>query len=253
MPEWERRFEPEDDRGDAHGMDDEQAVTDQHPGEDVPWPAESLADKVYREIRDRIIAGTYAQGSRLREREIADALGVSRIPVREALPRLQSDGFITTSPRRGATVAELTMRDIEELYAVRLGVDVYGTRLATQRVAAGASPAALVAAVDAADDALASGDFAAIIATNADIHEVIIELAENSLLSALMRPVSGRARWISRLSAYPDPRVACREHHDLRDAICSGNADLAVALAYAHIEGGREPTLEVLKGILLPD
>jgi DNA-binding GntR family transcriptional regulator len=149
-------------------------------------------------------------------------------------------------------VAELTMRDIEELYAVRLGVDVYGTRLAAQQVAAGASPAALVAAIEAADDALASGDFTAIIATNADIHEVIIELAQNSLLSALMRPVSGRARWISRLSAYPDPRIACREHRDLRDAICSGNADLAAALAYAHIEGGREPTLEVLKGILPP-
>jgi DNA-binding GntR family transcriptional regulator len=218
----------------------------------APGPDQSLADKVYREIRDRIIAGIQPQGSRLREREIADALGVSRIPVREALPRLEAEGFITTSPRRGARVAELTMRDIEDLYAVRLGVDVYGTRLAAQRVADGASPESLQAAVEAADVALASGDFAAITAANAEIHERIVELADNALLTAMMRPVSGRARWIFRLTSYPDPGIACREHHELRDAICAGNADLAAALAYAHIEGGREPTLETLKAILPP-
>jgi DNA-binding GntR family transcriptional regulator len=214
---------------------------------------QSMVEKVYRQIRDRIIAGTYAQGSRLREREIADALNVSRVPVREAIPLLAADGFITTSLRRGASVAKLTMRDITDLYTVRLGVDVYGTRLAAERVADGASPAAVVASVESADDAIASGDFEAITAATADIHEQIVELADNALLSAMMRPVSGRARWIFRLTAYPDPTLACEEHHALCEAICAGNGELAAALAYAHIEGGRLPTLEALAAILPPD
>jgi DNA-binding GntR family transcriptional regulator len=210
----------------------------------------SLADKVYREIRDRIMAGEYPQGSRLRERELADALGVSRIPLREALPRLEADGFVATSPRRGARVAQLTVLDIEEMYAVRLGVDVYATRLAALRVAAGASPVGLATAISLADDAFAGGDFDAITAANSDIHAEITALAGNSLLSAMMRPVSGRARWISRLTSYPDPAVARGEHYALRDAICAGNADLAAALQYAHIESGREPTLAALRAIL---
>jgi DNA-binding GntR family transcriptional regulator len=68
----------------------------------------------------------------------------------------------------------------------------------------------------------------------------------------MMGPVSGRSRWIFRLTSYPDPGIARNEHHDLRDAICSGDADLAAALAYAHIAGGREPTLKTLRAILSP-
>lgn len=210
----------------------------------------SLADKVYVEIRDRIMAGVLPQGSRLRERELADALGVSRIPLREALPRLEADGFIATSPRRGARVAQLTVRDIEEMYAVRLGVDVFAARLAALRAGAGAPTAALVTAIDVADAALADGDIDVITRANSDLHEEIVLLAGNSLLTAIMRPVTGRARWVSRLTSYPDPGVAQAEHHALRDAILAGNADLAAALEYAHIESGREPTLSALRGII---
>jgi len=205
----------------------------------------SLADKVYVEIRDRIMAGAFPQGSRLRERELADALGVSRIPLREALPRLEADGFVATSPRRGARVAQLTVRDIEEVYTVRLGVDVFAARLAALRAAAGA-----VTAIEVADAALADDDFDAITTANSDLHQEIVLLAGNSLLTAMMRPVTGRARWVSRLTSYPDPGVAQAEHHALRDAILAGNADLAAALQYAHIEAGREPTLSALRGIL---
>jgi len=210
----------------------------------------SLADKLYFEIRDRIMAGAFPQGSRLRERELADAFGVSRIPLREALPRLEADGFVATSPRRGARVAQLTVRDIEEVYTVRLGVDVFAARLAALRVAAGASPAALVTAIGVADAALAGGDFDTITTANSDLHEEIVLLAGNSLLTAMMRPVTGRARWVSRLTSYPDPGDAQAEHHALRDAILAGNAELAAALQYAHIESGREPTLSALRGIL---
>src|SRR5579862_7591453 len=98
----------------------------------------SSPHRIYEEIRNKIINGDLPPGTRLRERELADELGVSRVPVREALPYLQADGFITLESHRGAIVTELTLRDVRELFDVRLGVEVYAARLAAQRVANGA-------------------------------------------------------------------------------------------------------------------
>src|SRR5689334_10830851 len=103
----------------------------------------SMSQRVYTEIRERIIRGDFPPGFRLLERDLADEFAVSRVPVREALPQLEADGFITTLPRRGAVVAQLTIQDVEELFDVRLGVEVYATRLAARRLSRGASASRL--------------------------------------------------------------------------------------------------------------
>ena len=123
----------------------------------------------------------------MRERELADELGVSRMPLREALPQLEADGFIRTVRRRGAVVTQLTIRDIEELFDVRLGVEVYATRLAARRVGAGASADGLREAMARADAALTHRDVNAIAESNAALHEEIVRLAENSLLTTTTR------------------------------------------------------------------
>jgi len=218
------------------------------PGAD---PERSLSSLIYAGVRERIINGDLPLGSRLRERELAETLGVSRVPLREALPQLETDGFITTGLRRGASVTQLTLRDVEELFEVRLGVEVYATRLAAQRIAAGADPAPLWKALRRATDAT---DVSAPDVTdfNAELHEAIVTLADNSLLTSMMRPVSGRDRWIFKMTADRDLGVACREHQALCEAIFAGNAEHAAALAFNHIEGGRRSTLDTLSGVL-PD
>jgi len=218
-------------------------------GED---PDQPLTAKVYRELRNRIIAGELAPGARLRERDLAQELGVSRIPVRQALPQLEAEGYITTSPRRGATVTQLTMRDIDELFDVRLGVEVSATRMAARRVASGADPVGLTHAMSEADAALASADPAWIAESNADLHEAIVRLADNVLLATMTRSIAGRDRWVFRMTSNRDPAVACHEHHELCDAIYAGNEEFAAAISYAHIEGGRKPTVDTLRTIL-PD
>jgi DNA-binding GntR family transcriptional regulator len=211
---------------------------------------QSLTAKIYAELRSRIITGVLPPGTRLRERELAEDLGVSRIPLREALPQLEADGFVQTGRRRGAIVTELSLTDVEELFDVRLGVEVYATRLAARRVAAGASPEAIGRAMDTAEQALASADVNWIAEANADFHEEIIRLAGNSLLSSMMRSVAGRDRWIFRMTSDRDPVVACREHHELCDAITAGDEAFAAAISYGHIERGRRPTLDVLAAVL---
>jgi DNA-binding GntR family transcriptional regulator len=210
----------------------------------------SSPHRVSAEIRNKIISGDLPPGTRLRERDLAEELGVSRIPVREALTHLEADGFITSQSHRGATVTELTLRDVEELFDVRLGVEVYASRLAAQRVANGADPAALREAMARAEFALAAGDAGEIAEANADLHETIVTLAGNSLLTAMMQSVFSRNRWIFRMTSDRDPVVACSEHRELCDAICAGDADYTAAMTYAHIERGRRPTLETLRAVL---
>jgi DNA-binding GntR family transcriptional regulator len=210
----------------------------------------SLSSRIYRDLRQRIIVGEFPTGARLRERELAEALGVSRVPLREALPQLEADGFINTTLRRGAVVTQITLKDVEELFDVRLGVEVYATRLAASRVRLGASSDALKAALARAITTLDTDDPDAIADANADLHEEIVTLAANSLLTTMMRPVSARDRWIFRMTADRDAHVACREHTELCAAIFDGNADLAAALAYSHIERGRAPTMKALRPIL---
>jgi DNA-binding GntR family transcriptional regulator len=208
------------------------------------------AHRIYAEIRNKIITGALQPGTWLRERDLAEELSVSRVPVREALPHLEADGFVTSENHRGAMVTELTLRDVQELFDVRLGAEVYATRLAAQRVAAGADPALVREAMSRAERALTGGDAGLIAESNAELHETIVALAGNSLLTAMMRPVLGRNRWIFRMTSNRDPVVACAEHRELCDAIFRGEADFAAAVAYSHIERGRKPTLETLRAVL---
>jgi DNA-binding GntR family transcriptional regulator len=210
----------------------------------------SSPDRIYAEIRDKIVTGSLPPGARLRERDLAEQLGVSRIPLREALPHLAADGFITSESRRGASVTELTLRDVEELFDVRLGVEVYACRLAAQRVAAGADPAAVRAAMTHAEHVLDGGNAGLIADANAELHEAIVTLAGNSLLTVMMQPVFGRNRWIFRMTSDRDAAVACAEHRELCQAILDGHPDFAAAVAYTHIERGRAPTMETLRPVL---
>jgi DNA-binding GntR family transcriptional regulator len=205
---------------------------------------------IYQELRRRIILGDFPPGARLRERELAEEFDVSRIPLREAIPQLEAEGFVTTLPRRGAVVTTLTMRDVDELFEVRLGVEVYANRLAAERVAAGADTSELRAVLERCDEAVSTGDTDRISESNTALHEAIISLSGNTLLQGMLRAAAGRQRWIYRMTGGTDVRVRSDEHHRLCEAILAGDAKLAESLAYAHIARTRKPTVEALQGRL---
>jgi DNA-binding GntR family transcriptional regulator len=213
-------------------------------------PDSTLAAQAYVMLRQRIVSGAYPPGMRLTERNLAEELGFSRVPLREALPQLEADGFITTSIRRGATVTQLTMRDIVELFDVRIGIEVHAAKLAAQHARMGGSTDPLAKVMSRADEVLLGGDSNEITSTNAQLHEEIVRLSNNSLLSAMMRPLVGRMRWVFTMTSDRDPTVQCREHHELVDAIRAGDHDLAASLAYAHVERGRQPTIAALQAFL---
>lgn len=215
-----------------------------------PDGAVSHADRAEQAIRAGILSGAYAPGARLRERELSDALGISRIPVREALTRLSGEGLVVNAPRRGASVRALSLRDVTELFDLRLSLEVFAARRAAEARAAGHDGSRLTALMAAAEDATRRGDTAAVPAANTALHAEIVAMTGNRLLRDAFRPSLGLVQWLFTLTAGRDPGVQCAEHQGICAAIQSGRPDLAAALAYAHIEHGRVPSLDALADVL---
>lgn len=209
-------------------------------------PARSLSRLVYDTVRERIILGHYEQGSRLPEQRIGEELDVSRVPLREAVPLLERDGFVRTFPRRGAVVASWTEKAIDDLFDVRLSLEVAAAGHAARRVSLGASLAPLNAALDEAHHVVEERDSYAIAQASTAYHEAIVETAENDLMLKMMRTVSGRMTWLFYLTSGLPAEDAYDDHVALRDAIASGNDRVAEAVAYAHIERDRQPSFAAM-------
>lgn len=210
----------------------------------------SLATKIYLELRERIIVGSLPAGTRIRERELAEELDVSRIPVREALPRLEAEGFVRTIPRRGAVVTELSLQDVRELFEVRSSLEVLAARLAAAACAGGADGGELADALSLAESALTEGDDGAIASANSELHEQILRLSGNDLLQRLMVPVNGRVRRLFFLESSRDQQVLCAEHRDLCRAVLGGQVELAGSLAFAHVEHSKTESLALMATLL---
>jgi DNA-binding GntR family transcriptional regulator len=213
-----------------------------------PEFAESLSAQMYQTLRRGIILGEYPQGSALKEARLADELSVSRIPIRAAIPHLENEGFLVTAPRRSARVTTWTRRSINELFDVRLSIEAFAARQAAIEVRGGASTAQLAASLDLAHEAVASGDRLAIAEAHTGYHERVVQLADNELLTSIMRGVLGRMTWLFYLTARRDAATQSHEHDELLEVIAAGNERLAESIAFAHIEKGRVPTLALLLG-----
>ncbi|WP_320777402.1 FCD domain-containing protein, partial [Streptomyces sp. CRN 30] len=101
----------------------------------------------------------------------------------------------------------------------------------------------LAARLEGARAATRAGDRDAIAAANAGFHTDIVELAENPLLTSMLRPLEARTHWLFRLTAQRDPARQCTEHEQLYEAIAAGDTDRAAALAHDHVSAGREVSI----------
>lgn len=166
------------------------------------------ANAAYARLREAIVDGQYPAGSRLTEVELAEALGMSRTPVREALRRLAGDGLVRASGR-GVIVDLMDEAEARHARAVRAALDVLMAELAARRQKAGEiSPAALRAAEEAATDAEASlrrGDLAEAYQHDQRLHRQIAELAGNPVALQMLDRLADRLA-VARLAA--DSRAA---------------------------------------------
>lgn len=199
----------------------------------------SLSDRVADRIRTAIQDGVYRPGTKLVERTIAHQLGVSHIPVREALARLADEGLVQRIPRRGAWVAELTPVALAEITSLRILLEGFVVRRAQERLTPEAEERLRrIAArmLDAAD----AGSVDALVALDQEFHGLLWELSDHSVLNEVAAQVRGRVaaflRAATRSLPADDLRAHAKSHVDLVDAIAGGDAEQAQAEMGRHIQ-----------------
>lgn len=209
-----------------------------------PSRAPSLRDQVYEQLRSRIMDLELTPGHRITERDAAAELGVSRVPLREALRLLEAEGLIVLVPRQGAMVASWSREDIVRLFEVREELETLAARLAATRRTE-ADLRLMRELVEAADRALAAGDDAATAAANAGFHRAVFAACGNTLLQQMMAPLDSRVQWLFHLTKHRDTREQRQEHVRLLELIEARDSDGAAELYRAHIVAGLEPTLAI--------
>jgi len=206
-----------------------------------------LVDAATSQVRDMILAGTLAPGTRLRQVDLAGRMGISRTPLREALMKLEQEGLITVLPRGGLRVLELDAMGAIELYELREVLDGLAARLAAQRIDR-AGLTALRGYLRKMEAALPRQNAHAWFVSHAAFHEQIFHSSGNSRALALVSHVRLSIQRFHQLLLKTPNRleVALREHCEVFRAIEAGQAEAAETAARSHIANAREIVLRQL-------
>ncbi|MBO8191045.1 GntR family transcriptional regulator [Streptomyces oryzae] len=197
-----------------------------------------LRDRVYEALLGLITTRQLRPGQHLVESELAERLGVSRQPVREALQRLANDGWVDLRPAQGAFVHEPSEEEADQLLSVRTLLEAEAARLAALH-AGPQGVAALEELCARGEAALARDEVDAVVDANAAFHAKVMELAGNSVLAELSRQVDRRVRWYYRPVARQRGATSWQEHRELIAAVAAGDEDAATRVMRAHTEHTR--------------
>jgi DNA-binding GntR family transcriptional regulator len=179
-----------------------------------------LHEEVVAHVRHKLIEGEVAPGARVPERELCEALGISRTPLREALKVLAAEGLVVLLPNRGARAARLTRESVQDLFEVCEGLEALAGELACQRISD--QQVAEIAALHASMLVhYRAGDLIPYYRCNRLIHEGIVRGADNAVLSSLYESVAARIRRARFITPMAPERwaLAVQEHEAILNAL----------------------------------
>jgi DNA-binding GntR family transcriptional regulator len=208
---------------------------------------QSMTSQLILRFRDRILAGTYAPGTALRQDILASEFGTSKIPVREALVQLQSEGLVDIFPNRGFQVRPLATTELDEIFRLRLQIEplalARGVRLATA-----ADQAAARNALERLNDALTAEQFSASGQLNRTFHLLLIVPRLQPVAAEILSRLHTLAQRYVQAHLRPEGRAkrAMREHAALWRAWSTGKTKEARALIHSHIESTRDDLARVV-------
>lgn len=202
-------------------------------------------------IRDRILCGEYPEGSPLRQDALARALGVSRIPVREALRQLEAEGLVTINPHQGATVSTLSFEEVQELFELRALIESDLLRRSLPHLTMEVLKRAELI-LDDYEAALRAGDVAAWGELNWEFHSTLLSPAGRPLSLGVAESLQNQSdRYIRlQLSLTEGQARASDEHRAILDVVGSGRPDRedrACELLAAHIVAAGCSLLDFLR------
>jgi DNA-binding GntR family transcriptional regulator len=193
-------------------------------------------EAAYAYTKQRVLDATYAGGDLLTEGEVADALGISRTPVREAFLRLESEGLLRLYPKRGALVVPVSAGEVEAVMETRALVERYAVAKAMERGA----PITDSMRVEIARQEAADGDLDAFVEADRAFHTVFVAAAGNPIVLSLYDSLRDRQQRMGVTALRREPRrlgEILDEHRGLVDAIDAGVVEDVLALLDAHLHG----------------
>ena len=200
----------------------------------------TLRQEVVDEIRQRILTGDFQAGERIKENEMAQQLGVSRGPVREALRQLEQEGLVVMIPRRGAQVANITEKDLNDVLEVRIALENVAIEKACARMTEEEMRRLWLAAKEF-EHTIAEGNLVKLAEADVAFHEVIYQASDNKRLIQVlnnMREQIYRYR-VEYLKEGETRDVLVKEHEELTKAIRERDVERAKQLSFQHIENQR--------------
>ena len=203
--------------------------------------------KAYEAIRSRILKGSFPPAFHLREEEVAEQVGVSRTPVREALRRLAAEGYVEFLPNRGAFVAKWSEKSLSDLIDVRAELAAMAGRMAASRIRRADldTLSKLNRAMAQLAEERPAGYLSEVSRLNLEFHAIIFKTADNEWLLALMQqtaflPMVQRAQFGFQAS---DWHRGFERYSELIDALASGDGEWAAAMLRAHFHASKHALL----------
>ncbi|MGS2616722.1 GntR family transcriptional regulator [Micromonospora sp. LZ34] len=208
-----------------------------HPSAPTRTSVPSAAERAYRHLKRSILEQVYPGGQLVSEGEIAEATGVSRTPVREALLRLEAEGLVRLYPKRGALIRPVSAREITDVIEARRLVELHAAeRVWPRRAALRAELAARLAEMRAAH---AAGDLTALMAADRAFHATVVDAAGNEILAELYQRLRDRQLRMGEASFRLSPgwaEVALTEHAAQLAALEGDDPQRWLGTVAAHID-----------------
>ena len=206
-----------------------------------------LYSKVFVQIENHILNGKYQSGHSLTEKELADELGVSRTPIREALRQLELEGLVKSIPNKGVIVTGISNQDIEDIYSIKMSIEGLAARLAAQRIDED-EITALEEIIDLTEFYLKKNDFERLLLLDSQFHETIFKASKNWPLKNMLRNLHNYVKGarINSLSSPGRANKMLEEHRRMLLAIKGKDPDEAERLTKEHITNTMKNLQEVL-------
>ena len=213
----------------------------------IPIRRQTVASMTVEALRERILRGDFPDGEPLRQDALADELGVSRIPVREALRQLEAEGLVSFSPHRGAVVSTLSLDEIDELFELRADIESDLLRRSIPRMTDEQFDRA-TEVLDAFEDALAAGEASRWGPLNWHFHAALYAPAQRNFTMGVLQKLHQHSDRYFRMQVLlaGGGHSASQEHRAIAAAVRKRDVKTATQLMRAHILGAGQSLLELL-------
>jgi DNA-binding GntR family transcriptional regulator len=207
-----------------------------------------LREIVFESLREAIINGHLKPGERMMEIQLAEEMGVSRTPIREAIRKLELEGFVVMIPRKGAYVAGISLKDIADVFEIRVALEGLAAALAAERMTE-AELEELERILVKKAEAVEANDLEEVVEADTEFHDLLYKSSRNQRLSQIISNLREQIQRF-RATSLADPRrmrESLEEHKKIVEALSERNIATAQAAAQEHIENAEHGMLEAVR------